>query len=109
MRTGPLHGVLLDDGLEISLEELCRSCGMQDQWIIALVAEGVLSPRGQDPSNWQFPASAVSLVRTARRLESDLGVNLAGVALALDLLAEIERLSAQVERPWSVDWDLDLG
>ena len=32
------------------------------------------------------------------RLESDLGVNLAGVALALDLLAEIERLSIRVHR-----------
>jgi chaperone modulatory protein CbpM len=37
-------------------------------------------------------------VRCALRLERDLGVNLAGAALALDLLDELNRLRARQRR-----------
>jgi len=40
----------------------------------------------------------VRRVRCALRLESDLGVNLAGAALALDLLEELNRLRARQRR-----------
>ena len=98
MRNTPVSGLVLDDAIEISLEELCRACGKHEQWVIALVSEGVLNPRGKAPAEWRFPGSTLRVARTAQRLESDLGVNLAGVALALDLLAEIERLSIRVHR-----------
>jgi len=36
-------------------------------------------------------------VRSALRLQHDLGVNLAGIALALDLMEELENLRAQLK------------
>ena len=91
-------GILLDEVIEISLSELCRASNTHAEWVISLVGEGVLTPLGDDPRQWRFPGSSLKVVRTAKRLENDLGINLAGIALALDLIAEVERLSARVER-----------
>ena len=41
---------------------------------------------------WRFSGSALRRAATAQRLTRDLGLNAAGVALALDLLEEIETL-----------------
>ncbi len=41
---------------------------------------------------WQFHISSVKRVRTAVHLQRDLGVNLAGAALALELLDRIVEL-----------------
>ena len=46
----------------ISLQELCRSCGVQSAWVVELVDEGILEPEGADQSAWRF--SAVSITRT---------------------------------------------
>ena len=41
---------------------------------------------------WRFSGTALRRTRLALRLERDLELNLAGVALALDLMEEVERL-----------------
>ena len=41
-------------------------------------------------SDWQFTSLAIIRVARAKRLERDLSLNPPGVALALDLLDEIE-------------------
>lgn len=89
-----LFGEVLGEGDLISLADLCRSCTVETQTIITLVSEGILDPRGSDAEHWQFSISSLRRVRTVKHLQRDLGVNLAGAALALDLLdriAELER------------------
>ena len=54
---------------------------------------GILEPRGQAPGTWRFPGTSVTHVRIVVRLQRDLGVNLAGAALVLDLLDRLKRLS----------------
>ena len=41
-------------------------------------------------SQWYFNAEDLVKAHQAQRLMSDLGINLAGVALVLDLLAELK-------------------
>jgi chaperone modulatory protein CbpM len=50
-----------------------------------------------DASEWRFSGAALRRARIALRLERDLGVNLPGVALALDLLEELQRLRRERE------------
>lgn len=83
-----LTGVILDEEIILTLDELSRACDMQHQWIMELVDEGILEPCGHR----QFSGTALPRARKAMRLQRDLGVNLAGVALALDLMDEIEQL-----------------
>lgn len=89
-----LVGEVLGEGDLISLSELCRSCTVEAQTVTTLVSEGILDPRGSEVENWRFSVASLRRVRTVIHLQRDLGVNLAGAALALDLLdriAELER------------------
>lgn len=93
-----LRGTLLDDRDELSVDEVCRVCSVSSDWVVELVDEGVLDPIGSERARWRFRAECVGTVRMARRLQRDLDVNLAGVALALDLLQEIHELRLRLGR-----------
>jgi chaperone modulatory protein CbpM len=87
-----LMGQLLDDSLELELEEFCRICHASEEFVLALVAEGVIEPHGADRTGWRFSGLSVRRTQVAIRLHHDLDVNLPGVALAVELLEEIDRL-----------------
>lgn len=82
---------------EMSLPELARCCRCSVEWVVELVGEGVIEPaQGRAPEHWRFDEAAVVRAAAASRLATDLAVNAAGVALALDLLDEIRVLRRQV-------------
>ena len=91
-------GFILEDQTELSLADVCRACAAQSARIVELVNEGVLSPAGDTPDTWHFTGLHLQRARVALRLESDLGVNLAGAALALELLDELQTLRARLSR-----------
>ena len=89
-----LVGQVLDENDLVTLADLCRSCTVETQTITTLVAEGILDPMGRDVEHWRFSVGSLRRVKTVIHLQRDLGINLAGAALALDLLdriAELER------------------
>ncbi len=91
-----LNGILIDEQTELSLNELCKACSSSAEWVIELVEEGALEPIGYVQTQWRFSGNSLQKARTAMRLQRDLGINLAGVALALDLLGEIETLESRL-------------
>ena len=89
-----LTGEVLEESDLVSLADLCRSCTVETQTITTRVAEGILDPAGEDVEHWRFTIGSLRRVKTVIHLQRDLGVNLAGAALALELLdriAEMER------------------
>ena len=93
-----LTGVIVEESTELSLRELSRACATSTEWLIELVDEGVLEPAGQKPTHWRFSGASLKRARTARRLHDDLQINLAGVALALDLIEKIESMRERLRR-----------
>lgn len=91
-----ITGQILEKEIELTVDELSRACSVQVQRIMELVEEGLIEPMGPEPRQWRFAGPSLQRAGTALRLERDLGVNLAGAALALDLLDEIERLRARL-------------
>ena len=89
--TDPIRIDLLDETVEFSLEDVCRICGVHERFVVEIVEEGVVEPRGS-VGEWRFSGVAVTRVQRVLRLQEEFEVNLAGAALALDLLEEIERL-----------------
>jgi chaperone modulatory protein CbpM len=91
-------GTILEEEVVLTLAELCRASRLSAERVIELANEGIVEPIGRKPESWQFRGISLRRIRCAQRLEEDLGVNMAGVALALDLLDEIERLRLRLGR-----------
>jgi chaperone modulatory protein CbpM len=87
--------VIEEDNL--TLGQLCRACGVHADWIISLVEEGIIEPQGEDIRLWRFSGASLVRARIALRIQRDLGVNLAGIALVLDLIEELEGLRAHMK------------
>jgi chaperone modulatory protein CbpM len=94
-----LSGVLLDDTSLVTIAELCSACGVDTALVVELVDYGILEPAGREPADWVFQATSLRRVSTVARLQRDLGVNLAGAALAIELLERIAVLESRLA--WS--------
>lgn len=88
--------VLISDEHPMGLGEFCRCCDVAADELLDMVREGMLQPQGDDPRQWRFSAQDLARVRTAVRLQRDLGTNLAGAALALELIEEMQDLRARL-------------
>lgn len=97
-KTDILDGIVIDVHGEFSLAELSHVCGAPAEWIVELVDEGILEPVDLASRSWRFSGVSMLRARTVQRLQRDLGVNLAGAALALQLLDEVERLRRRLRR-----------
>jgi len=87
---------ILEESEEITLGELSRTCRVHAEWVVELVQEGVVEPLPTQGTQLRFSAASIVRVQKANRLQRDLGVNLAGTALVLDLLDRIEALEARL-------------
>ncbi len=88
----PLPGEIVEECIVLSVADLSRMFAVEESHIVELVEEGVLSVVEVRTSQWRFSGAALRRMRIALSLERDLGINLPGVALALDLLEELEQL-----------------
>lgn len=96
-----LHGEVFDERSEISVEDLCKLCGIDADTVTALFAEGILEPANgpaKVTARTRLHYRCVRVTSTVMRLQRDLGVNLAGAALAVELLDQIETLRAELHR-----------
>ena len=91
-----VSGEVLENHSEITLVQLCHTCGVQAETIAALVEHGILEPYGNSGSDWCFRVDSIKRTRIALRLQRDLDVNLPGVAIALDLLERINELEERL-------------
>ena len=98
MTSKTLTGILLDERAELSLHDLCHACSTSTAWVVELVDEGVLEPIGHEQAHWRFYGPSLLRARAAMRMQQDLQINLAGVALALDLMEEIEAMRERLRR-----------
>ena len=87
-----VKGVILDEQPDMTLDELCLACRVEQTAIVELVEEGIVEPRNRGRAPWNFSRTALPCLVKALRLQRDLELNPAGVAFALDLLEEIEGL-----------------
>lgn len=82
----------------IAAGEFCRLCRLDLEAVIELAELGLVSPRGYSPQEWQLPAAAVPRLAMAGRLMRDLGINLSGAVLAVELLEVQHDLQRQIRR-----------
>jgi len=95
-----LTGLILDEDCLFTLDEISHACSVRTEYIIELVDEGIVEPMGQqrEQQQWSFTGKSLLRARKARRLQQDLGINLAGAAVVLDMMEEIEQLRERLRR-----------
>ncbi len=89
MKKTEMTGEILES---LTSVELCRFCDADETWVTELVEYGVLDPEGRSFQEWHFRGANIVRAKKARRLQRDFGINIAGVAMVLDLLHEREQL-----------------
>jgi chaperone modulatory protein CbpM len=89
-----MEGIVVSEEQIVSIVELCQCCDIPAEVVLTLVEYGIIEPLELQSTHthWQFTGDSVLRVKMTLRLQRDLEVNLAGVALAIELLDEIKTL-----------------
>jgi chaperone modulatory protein CbpM len=96
-----LEARVLGDDDWLAANEICQLCRLDLTVVMELAELGVVAPRAVVTGEWQLPATSLPRLRVAARLMRDLGVNVSGAALALELLdaqRELQRRLRTLER-----------
>ncbi len=83
------------DSTYLSFTEVCLQTGVGEDTVFEIVEQGIIEPIGATPDEWLFTPTMLTVTKKAVRLHHDLEVNWAGIALALELLDEVEQLREQ--------------
>jgi chaperone modulatory protein CbpM len=92
-----LPGAIFEESAVLTVKDLSRMCAVDERHIVEFVEEGVLNVVEINTTEWHFTGTALRRARLALRLERDLELNLAGVALALELLEQLEHLRRELQ------------
>ena len=102
MESPVVECLAMDRRVVLRVADIARACGESETWVLELVQAAVLEPLPAQPGTPAatpcFAGEALFVARSARRLQRDLGVNLEGAALALQLLERIDELHARLRR-----------
>src|SRR5215469_18566763 len=94
--TQVLEARLLGESDWIAASEICQLCRLDLDAVLELSSLGVMSSRERAPGEWQVPATALPRLRVVGRLIRDLGVNVSGAALVLELLEAQHELEVRL-------------
>jgi chaperone modulatory protein CbpM len=83
---------------QLTLDTLARSAGLHPALVERFVEFGLLEPAEREGTYLVFEAAAVLRLRMIERLRSEIGINLAGIAVILDLLDRLHDLQSENER-----------
>jgi chaperone modulatory protein CbpM len=90
-----LEAHVLTESDWIGATEICQLCRIELAAVLELGELGVVSARASG-AGWQVPATALPRLRVIGRLMRDLGVNVSGAALAVELLEAQRALERRI-------------
>jgi chaperone modulatory protein CbpM len=93
---GVASAEVVEHGTLLTFQELCVSCNVNPDWVAGLVEQGAIDAVGPTRQEWRFTTLSLIRVAKAKRLERDLGLNLPGIALVLDLLDRLDAMHARL-------------
>lgn len=80
----------------LTIREISVSFDVEQETIIEIVNEGIVPLQKNQENELLFDNDAYHRIRTVLQLHRDLGVNIAGAALVLELLNEIDALHNRI-------------
>ncbi|WP_110951079.1 chaperone modulator CbpM [Pseudomonas bohemica] len=85
----------MSNTLIVDMQEFCQVVDMPVAYVIEIVEHGIVEPQGVTPDEWLFDTYSLSVAKRAAKLHRDLAMEWDGVALALNLLDELEQVRAE--------------
>lgn len=80
----------------LTVEDLCRFADVSSEMVGHFFRSGLIDPLIEKPA-LQFDLNVIPRIRKIERLRRDLGINLAGVGIVLDLLERITELENELQ------------
>lgn len=81
----------------VCCSEIYQLVAITSQDLAEIVSHGIVRPHDQQASDWRFDEMVVAEIARAVRLQRDLQIDWAGVALALELIDELDELRRENE------------
>ena len=91
------ESIVIDTDSPLTLEQLVTALHAQHDFIYQLIEYELISPMGSGPEDWGFDSNCLRRAKRAHSFYYELEINMQGVALALDLLDQIESLKKRRE------------
>ncbi|WP_256830594.1 chaperone modulator CbpM [Pseudomonas sp. Pse1] len=81
--------------VQLDMAQFCEATDLPAVYVIEIVEHGILEPQGAQPQDWRFNDYELLLAKRAAKLRRDLELEWEGVALALNLLEEVQQLRSE--------------
>jgi DNA-binding transcriptional MerR regulator len=91
------HIILGHEDDQLTLERVAEYAGLHPELIKRFLDYGLIEPRDQTSEVMLFDAVTVLRVRMIQRVRRDMGVNLAGVGVILDLVDRLRAIQLENE------------
>lgn len=92
-----ITAVLMDENTSVSRLEICQTCNISEDVLIDMMEQGLFNHQGMQLQQIEFDLKMLRRIQTACRLQRDLGINVPGIVLILDLLEEIDELRDELD------------
>ena len=89
--------LLRNESGRLTLDALASRAGLHPALVERFVECGLIEPIEWEGGKLLFDMSTITRLRTIRRLRESLGINLAGLAVTLDLLDRLRALQRENE------------
>lgn len=95
--TSLITGVLVDETTTITYVELCRKYPLPEAWLLELFEQGLIEHDAKKIEQVVFDPRTIQKILSAHRLKTDLGVNVPGAVMILELLDKIDAMRQELE------------
>ena len=82
----------------LTLTEVSQCIHLSAETVITIVDHGIVEPNGARPQEWLFEQDMLDTLRRAKRLQQDLELDWEAIALALNLIEEVQALRQDNQR-----------
>lgn len=82
----------------LTLEEVCSACGLEREWLLLRVREGLIPAEGGADPEWRFSTAALARARRMLEIERAYDADPELAALVADMLEQMDDLRARLRR-----------
>ncbi|EHL32653.1 chaperone modulator CbpM [Legionella drancourtii] len=91
-----LIGMLIEESETITYTEVCHKYNIPEKLLVEMMEHGLFSNKSTQIEQLKLNQKELRRIESAFRLHRDLGINLPGVVLAIELLEKIEKLDNEL-------------